>query len=55
MSILAEEQEISLTEDEKKLAGDAASEYYESLNDEEKSFMGLSPRSKGRQVPSRFR
>lgn len=42
MSILAEEQEISLTEDEKKLAGDAASEYYESLNDEEKSFMGLS-------------
>ena len=42
MSLLAEEQEISLTEDEKKLAGDAASEYYESLNDEEKSFMGLS-------------
>lgn len=42
MSLLAEEQEISLTEDEKKLAGDAASEYYKSLNDEEKSFMGLS-------------
>lgn len=42
MSLLAEEQEISLTEDEKKLAGEAAAEYYDSLSDEEKSFMGLS-------------
>ncbi len=42
MSLLAEEQEISLTEDEKKLATEAAAEYYDSLNDEEKSFMGLS-------------
>ncbi len=42
MSLLAEEQEISLTEDEKKLAAEAAAEYYDSLNDEEKSFMGLS-------------
>ena len=41
MGQMAEQQEIVLTEDEKKKASDAAEEYYESLSRYEKSYIGI--------------
>ncbi len=41
MDLLAEEQGISLTEDELSLVEQAAEEYYNSLTDEEISYMGI--------------
>lgn len=42
MNLLAKEREISLTKEEKQDAADAASVYYASLSDAEKSYMGAS-------------
>jgi foldase protein PrsA len=42
MDLLAAEQEMSLDDEEKELCDAAASEYYDSLTDEEISFMGIS-------------
>ena len=41
MDLLAEEQGISLSEEEIDLANQAAKEYFDSLSKEEKSFMGI--------------
>ena len=42
MSLLATEQGIELTEEEKALAEEASKEYYQSLTEEEKRFTGIS-------------
>ncbi len=42
MDLLAQDQEITLTEEEQKKVSDAAAVYYESLNDAEKSYMEVS-------------
>ena len=41
MDILAENQDMHLSEQEKKQAARAAKEYYQSLTEEEKTFIGL--------------
>ncbi len=41
MVSIAQEKEISLTDDESKAVEDAAQEYYKSLSDDEKDFMGV--------------
>lgn len=41
MDLLAEEHEIELSKDEKELVSKAASEYYDSLSDEEIDYMGV--------------
>jgi foldase protein PrsA len=42
MDLLAKEQEMSLDDEEEALVQDAAKEYYESLTDEERAFIGMS-------------